>query len=111
MAINQAALEKYGVRRFDTARYLKTDADVSGYLTEVLAGGDMDALLKALNNVARARGMTQVAKAAGVGRESLYKTLAEGAQPRFDTINRVLHALGVRLQAVPAVVGKSLEHA
>lgn len=102
MTINQAALEKYGVRRFDAARYLKTDEDVAGYLTEVLANGDMDALLKALNNVARARGMAQVAEAAGVQRESLYKALSEGAKPRFETINKVLNALGVSLRAEPA---------
>lgn len=102
MTINQEALEKYGVRRFDTARYLKTDEDIAGYLTEVLADGDMDALLKALNNVARARGMSQVAEAAGVGRESLYKALSKGAKPRFDTINKVLNALGVCLRAEPA---------
>lgn len=102
MAINQAAMEKYGIRPFDVAEHLKTDEDISGYLTEVLAEGDMDALLKALNNVARARGMSQVAEAAGVGRESLYKALSEGAKPRFDTINKVLNALGVCLRAEPA---------
>lgn len=102
MAINQEALEKFGFRPFDAAEHLKTDEDVAGYLTEILAEGDMDALLKALNTVARARGMSQVAEAAGVGRESLYKALSEGAKPRFDTINRVLNALGVCLRAEPA---------
>lgn len=101
MAVNQDAMEKYGVRPFDVAEHLKTDEDIASYLTEVLVGGDMDVLLKALNNVARARGMTQVAEAAGLGRESLYKALSEGAKPRFDTINRVLNALGVCLRAEP----------
>ncbi len=62
MAINQEALEKLGFRPFDMAEHLKTDEDIAGYLTEILAEGDMDALLKALNTVARARGMSQVAE-------------------------------------------------
>jgi probable addiction module antidote protein len=62
---------------------------------------DADLLLLALGDVARARGMAQVAKDAGLGRESLYKALAPGAKPRFDTIMKVAKALGVRLSAVP----------
>jgi probable addiction module antidote protein len=84
---------------FDAARYLTDDAAVAEYMTAVLETEDPDLLLLALADVARARGMAQVAKDAGLGRESLYKALAPGAKPRFDTILKVARALGVRLTA------------
>lgn len=99
MAINQDAYEKYGVTPFDIAEYLDNDEVIACYLSEILSDGDMDELLEALKNVTRAKGMSEVASASGLGRESLYKALAPGAKPRFDTINRVLKALGVRLKA------------
>jgi len=84
---------------FDAARYLTDDAAVAEYMTAVLESGDPDLLLLALGDVARARGMAQVAKDAGLGRESLYKALAPGAKPRFDTVMKVARALGVRFTA------------
>ena len=84
---------------FDAARYLTDDAAVAEYMTAVLETEDPDLLLLALGDVARARGMAQVAKDAGLGRESLYKALAPGAKPRFDTVLKVARALGVRLTA------------
>ena len=84
---------------FDAARYLTDDAVVAEYMTAVLETDDPDLLLLALGDVARARGMAQVAKDAGLGRESLYKALAPGAKPRFDTVLKVAKALGVRLTA------------
>ena len=84
---------------FDAARYLTDDAAVAEYMTAVLEAEDPDLLLLALGDVARARGMAQVAKDAGLGRESLYKALAPGAKPRFDTVLKVAKALGVRLTA------------
>ena len=87
---------------FDAARYLTDAAAVAEYMTAVLETEDPDLLLLALGDVARARGMAQVAKDAGLGRESLYKALAPGAKPRFDTVLKVAKALGVRL-AVQAV--------
>ncbi|MGK2941623.1 MAG: addiction module antidote protein [Immundisolibacter sp.] len=84
---------------FDAARYLTDDAAVAEYMTAVLETDDPDLLLLALGDIARARGMTQVAKDAGLGRESLYKALAPGAKPRFDTVLKVARALGVRLAA------------
>jgi probable addiction module antidote protein len=84
---------------FDMANYLDSDEAVAEYLTQVLADGDSAELVRALGHVARARGMTQIAKDSGLGRESLYKALKPGASPRFDTINRVCAALGVRLVA------------
>ena len=88
--------------RFDAARYLADDAAVAEYVTAVLETGDSDLLLLALGDVARARGMAQVAKDAGLGRESLYKALAPGAKPRFDTVLKVARALGVKLTAQAA---------
>jgi len=87
---------------FDAARYLIDDAAVAEYLTAILEADDTDLLLLALADVARARGMAQVAKDSGLGRESLYKALTPGAKPRFDTILRVTRALGVRLTAQTA---------
>ena len=84
---------------FDAARYLTDDAAVAEYMTAVLETDDPDLLLLALGDVARARGMAQVAKDACLGRESLYKALAPGSKPRFDTILKVARALGVRLVA------------
>ena len=87
--------------RFDMARYLKSDRAVAEYLTQVLADGDSDEMIEAIGHIARARGMAQIARDAGLGRESLYKALAPGAKPRFDTILRVVQALGVKLSASP----------
>jgi probable addiction module antidote protein len=84
---------------FDAARYLTDDDAIAEYITAVLEADDPDLLLAALGDVARARGMAQVAKEAGLGRESLYKALAPGAKPRFDTVLKVARALGVRLTA------------
>ncbi len=84
---------------FDAARYLIDDAAVAEYMTAVLQTNDPELLLLALSDVARARGMAQVAKDSGLGRESLYKALAPGAKPRFDTVLKVARALGVRLTA------------
>ena len=84
---------------FDAARYLTDDAAIAEYMTAVLETDDTDLLVLALGDVARTRGMARVAKDAGLGRESLYKALAPGAKPRFDTVLKVARALGVRLTA------------
>ncbi len=87
---------------FDAARYLDSDVAIAEYMTAVLETDDPDLLLLALGDVARARGMAQVAKDAGLGRESLYKALTPGAKPRFDTVLKVARALGVKFTAHPA---------
>ena len=87
---------------FDAARYLNDDAAIAEYMTVVLEANDSDLLLLALSDVARAKGMAQVAKDAGLGRESLYKALSPGAKPRFETILKVARALGVKFTAHPA---------
>lgn len=84
---------------FDAARYLDTDEAIAEYMTAVLEAEDPDLLLLALGDVARAKGMAQVAKDAGLGRESLYKALTPGAKPRFDTVLKVVKALGVKFTA------------
>ena len=87
---------------FDMAEHLKTDEDVANYLTLVLEENDPAELTHALGTIARARGMTEVARASGLTREALYKALRPNAQPRFDTVSRVCAALGVKLIAQPA---------
>jgi probable addiction module antidote protein len=84
---------------FDAAEYLNSDEDVAAYLTTVLEENDPSLLAAALGDIARARGMTQVAKDSGITREALYRALRPGSEPRFDTISRVCAALGVRLVA------------
>ncbi len=84
---------------FDAAPYLDNEASVAAYLTDILDANDPALLAAALGDIARARGMSEIAKASGLTREALYKALRPDAQPRFDTIARVCGALGVRLVA------------
>lgn len=87
---------------FDAAEYLSSDEDVAAYLTAVMEDDDPALLAAALGDIARARGMSQIARDSGVTREALYKALRPGSDPRFATVSRVCAALGVRLIAVPA---------
>ncbi len=82
---------------FEIADYLDNEEVIAGYLSAAAQDKDSDVLLKALSDVAKARGMAQVAKDAGLGRESLYKALRHGSKPRFETITAVLRALNVRI--------------
>lgn len=84
---------------FDAAPYLDNEASVAAYLTDILDAHDPALLAAALGDIARARGMSEIAKASGLTREALYKALRPDAQPRFDTIARVCGALVVRLVA------------
>ena len=86
---------------FDMVNILDSDEMISEYLSQVLEEGDNDELLRALGYIAKAKGMSMVAKESGLGRESLYKALSPGSQPRFDTILKVIKALGVKLHAEP----------
>lgn len=83
---------------FDMTAHLGSDADAAEYLCQVLEDGDTDELPRALGHIARAKGMAIIGERAGLRRESLYKALTPGANPRFDTIMRVIKPLGVRLQ-------------
>jgi len=82
---------------FNMGECLKTEGDIAAYLTLVIEDGDASELAHALGIAARARGMSQIAEQSGLTREALYKALRPNAHPRFDTINRVCAALGVRL--------------
>jgi probable addiction module antidote protein len=84
---------------FDMAAHLKDEEDIAAYLTMVIEDGDAGELAHALGIAAKARGMTDIANATGISREALYKALRPNSHPRFDTINRVCSALGVKLVA------------
>ena len=86
---------------FDAAAYLDNEEAIAEYLTAAAEDPNADVFLSALGDVAKARGMAQIAERAGVGRESLYKALGGGAKPRYETINAVLHALGVKFAIAP----------
>jgi probable addiction module antidote protein len=87
---------------FDAAPYLDSEEAIAAYLTDILEANDAGLLAAALGDIARARGMTEIANSAGITREALYKALRPGSEPRFETVNRVCAALGVRLVAQPA---------
>jgi probable addiction module antidote protein len=84
---------------FDAAPYLDSEESIAAYLTDILTANDPALLAAALGDIARARGMSEIAKASGITREALYKALRPDAQPRFDTVSRVCAALGVKLVA------------
>ena len=86
---------------FDASDYLDSEEVIAEYLTVALDDPDPDAFLMAVRDVAKARGIATIAENAGLGRESLYKALRPGAQPRFDTVRRLLDALGVKLGVMP----------
>jgi probable addiction module antidote protein len=87
--------------RYDVAEHLRTPEEMAAYLEACLAeaNGDAAFIAKALGDIARAKGMTQVARDAGLSRESLYKALSGERSPDFETILKVIHALGLRLHA------------
>jgi probable addiction module antidote protein len=83
--------------KFDAADYLDSEEAIAEYLTASLEDDNPDVFLAAISDVAKARGMAEIARSTGLGRESLYKALAPGAKPRYDTILKVLHGLGVKI--------------
>ena len=89
------------IAAFDAADYLDNDAVISEYLNAALEDQNPNVFLQAIADVAKARGMTKLAKDTGLGRESLYKALAPGAKPRYDTIIKLVRALGVELHTSP----------
>jgi probable addiction module antidote protein len=98
--------EAIGVARtttepFDAADYLKTADDMAAYLEAALEEGDPRVVAAALGDIARAKGMTQVARDAGLGRESLYKALSANGNPELGTVMKVVRALGLSLHARP----------
>jgi probable addiction module antidote protein len=93
--------DRLGIAPFDASDYLDSEETIAEYLSAALENPDSDAFLIAVRDVAKARGISAVAESAGLGRESLYKALKPGAKPRFDTMRRLLGALGVKFDIVP----------
>jgi probable addiction module antidote protein len=87
---------------FDASAYLDNEEVIAEYLNAALADPNPRVFLRAVANVAKARGVAKVAEEAGVGRESLYKALAPGAKPRYETIRKLVDALGVKLTVTAA---------
>ena len=98
-------LDNLDLAPFDASDYLDNEETIAEYLAAALENPDQDAFLIAVRDVAKARGIANVAARAGLGRESLYETLQPGAKPRFDTVRRLLAALDVKLD-----VSSSKEH-
>ena len=90
-------MAKSKTRKYDVAAYLETEEDVAAYLQAALEDGDAAVIVHALGNIARARGMSQVARRTGLGRESLYKALSPEGNPEFATVLKVVRALGIEL--------------
>lgn len=86
------------VTNFDITQYLDNKEVIAEYLSQILADGDMNELLEALGNIAKAKGISQIASETGLGRESLYKTFHKGTKPKFDTIMKILQSFGVKIQ-------------
>ena len=83
--------------RFDIAEYLDSEEMIAAYLSSILEDGDAAEFITALGDVARAKGMAELAEKTGLGRESLYKTLSGKSKPRFDTVIKITRALGLNL--------------
>lgn len=90
------------LKPFDTSAFLDNDEVIAEYLTAALEDPNPDVFLTAIGQVAKARGMGAIADGAGLGRESLYKALTPGAKPRYDTVLKVLHSLGVKVSVTAA---------
>ena len=105
-------MKKALTSRYDVAEHLRTPEEMAAYLEACLeeANGDAAFIAKALGDIARAKGMSQVARDAGVSRESLYKALSGERTPGFDTILKVLAALGLKLHAEAVHVPNHAQH-
>ena len=86
---------------FDITEYLDSEEAMAEYLSQVLEDGDNEEFLRAIGHIAKAKGMAQIAKDTGLGRESLYKAFRPNAKPRFDTVMKVIDALKIKLKATP----------
>jgi probable addiction module antidote protein len=94
-------MSKIKISRFDVSEHLDSEEMIAAYLNAAIAEGDPDLLTAAISDIAKARGIAKVAELAGLGRKSVYKTLSPGSKPRYETIVKLLHALGVRLAVEP----------
>jgi probable addiction module antidote protein len=96
------------ITKFDVTEHLDNEEVIAEYLAAAMEDADPNVFLAALADVAKARGMAQLAKDSGLSRESLYKTLAPGANPRFETIVKITKALGVPMAPAAASPGSRL---
>lgn len=94
-------MAKTKTRPYDAAEYLETAEDMAAYLEAALEDGEPAVVVQALGTIARARGMSQIARDTGLGRESLYKALSPEGNPEFATVLKVVRALGLKLHAEP----------
>jgi probable addiction module antidote protein len=85
------------LKEFDVSAYLDNEEVIAEFLTAALEDGDPEVFLSAIGQVAKARGMSAIAESTGLGRESLYKAFAPGAKPRYETVQKVLQSLGVKI--------------
>ena len=92
-------MKKKTTRIWDAAEYLKTEEDMAAYLEAALEENDPTLVSAALGDIAKAKGMTDIAKKTGLGRESLYKALSQEGNPEFSTVMKVINALGLKLHA------------
>lgn len=92
-------MKKLKTRIFDSAEFLSSEEDMAAYLEAALSEGDPSLVVQALGAIAKARGMAQISKASGLRRESLYKALSPEGNPEFNTVLKVVKALGLRLHA------------
>lgn len=92
-------MTKTKTRRWDAAEHLETEEDMAAYLEAALEEGDTSLVAAALGDIARVKGMTEIARKSGLGRESLYKALSPDGNPEFATILKVVEALGLKLHA------------
>ncbi|MBD2428562.1 addiction module antidote protein [Phormidium sp. FACHB-1136] len=86
---------------WDAAEHLETQEDIAAYLEAALEDGDPSLVVAVLGDIARSKGMTNIARETGLGRESLYKALSIEGNPEFATVLKVIQSLGLRLQVVP----------
>jgi len=100
--INAKVARRLGVRRFDAAEYLRDEADIAAYLEAAASDEDPRVLAAALGDVARARGMSELARKTGLTREALYRSLSAEGNPQLATLTKVLRAFGLRLAVQPA---------
>jgi probable addiction module antidote protein len=90
------------LKTFDVADFLDSEETMQAYFSQVVQDGDSEEIIAALSHIAKARGMAQLAKDTGLGRESLYKSMAHGAMPRFDTVLKIVRALNLKFTPVGA---------
>ena len=96
-------MKKKKAPKCDASEYLESEADIAAYLNAALEDGDTSVIAAALGDIARAKGMTQLAKETGITRDGLYKALSPTGNPSFDTVQKVVKAFGLRLDVAKAI--------